>query len=317
MNILNKAIEYLACPEDNAELGLGKNEYVCKICNKEYPIIDNVPCFTFRPVEKRNNEETLKRLIGEKASSNCSSLNEVSQLAQIYVSRFGPKKAIINIISGVIQICKDFDLNDYQAAALQQAVTEARYDIEASEYRGTFTLPEKYIEYIKGRGFVLEGACGPGENLAAVSLDNNFSVGLDISYEMVRRAQRMFGSEKCLYIQGDVCSLPVRDKTVDVYMSFNALDRVPKLRNMSNEIGRALKPDGTLILGACEPPQYEYEKNGTRIVYVPEEERLSAEDIVRDCGIGIIKKEDCPWKISTILDGTENLTTAVYIGKRR
>ncbi len=315
MKILDKALDYLACPADGSDMGRRNDKYVCKGCNCEYPIIDGTPCFSAKPPEPAAGEYSLKKIIGEKASSNEDPSPEISGLAKLYAP-LGRKEAILRLISGGLEIIEKYKLDGYQTALLQQAITEARYDIEAPDYRGTFILPEEYLQYTNGCRFVLEGACGSGDNTASL-VEVPFRIGLDISLEMAKRAQRSFGSDELLYVQGDVCRLPVRRSIVDVYMSFNALDRVPRLSLMSKEMNRVVTPGGVCILGACEPPQYEYKRNGPRVIYIPENERLEPEEMLRIAGCSILGREKFPWTISTVLDGVENLTTTIYLGKRR
>ncbi len=314
MRALDKALDYLACPRDMYELIRGKDGYRCRACNAEYPIIDGTPSFSTMPSDSAADESALKETIGEKASSNVSLANEISGLAKIYAP-LGQKKAILKLVSGGLEIIKEYGLNETQTAMLQQAITEARYDIEASDYRGTFVLPVEYMPYVNGNRFVFEGACGPGEGIASLTRIP-FRIGLDISLEMAKRAQKSFGSDELLYVQGDVCRLPVRSNSAGVYMSFNALDRVPRLSRMASEMSRVLTPDGVCILGACEPPQYEYRRNGVIVTYVPEKERLQPEEMLKMADCSFLGKKEFPWKVSTVLDETENLITTVYLGRR-
>lgn len=314
MNILDKALDYLACPADGSDMNRRGCKYVCKDCNCEYPIAGGVPCFATPVTDTAGGEDALKRAIGEKSSSNENPAAEVSRLAKIYAVP-GKKQAISRLISAASRITGECKLNEYQAAMLQQAVTKIRYDIEAPDYRGTFVLPREYLSLLEGRKFAVDAACGPGENIASLP-DIAFRIGVDISPEMAKRAQKLFGSEGLLFVQGDVCRLPVRSGSADAYMSFNALDRVPRLTRMATQINRVLDSSGVCILGACEPPQYECERDGTRIIYVPETERIPPEEMLRMAGLLPFGRKEFPWAVSTILDGAENLTTAMYIGKR-
>ena len=69
-------------------------------------------------------------------------LNEAKQIINSEVS-------CNKLTNEQLEIIGEYEFNGCQTAMLQQAITEARYDIEAPDYRVTFVLPEEYLKYIR------------------------------------------------------------------------------------------------------------------------------------------------------------------------
>jgi SAM-dependent methyltransferase len=79
-------------------------------------------------------------------------------------------------------------------------------------------------------------------------------IGLDIAAETVKRARNEAGKrgiDAGKYLCGDVRSLPLRDSSIDLVISDSTLDHFPTEADIITslkELGRVLRPGGTLIL---------------------------------------------------------------------
>jgi len=102
------------------------------------------------------------------------------------------------------------------------------------------TLTQIIDEFLTERDRVLElGAgkldyqnCHPGY------------IGIDLSYYSLEK----FGNTNTNLIQADMEQLPVKDESIDLIFSINALEHVPHPENVLAEITRVLSPGGFLYL---------------------------------------------------------------------
>jgi SAM-dependent methyltransferase len=97
---------------------------------------------------------------------------------------------------------------------------------------------------------VVDAGCGPGQIGAYVRRRGHVVVGLDLSFEMVRRAARRLDSA----IVADMRSLPVMNRTVGGLVAFYSVIHVRRaeLDTVLVEFARVLRPRGRLLLSAHE-----------------------------------------------------------------
>ncbi|OGI14965.1 hypothetical protein A3K63_02985 [Candidatus Micrarchaeota archaeon RBG_16_49_10] len=320
MDVLNRASEFLACPSDKYNLRLitgRRPEYQCEGCGTSYPILEGVPVFYGDRSSRKGwnyGERRLLDMIRDESRQGSDISLWVDRLSQLYAKDYGRRTGIARLIGALSEI--GGSLPEVDNARLQQEATRARYDMEL--YKGTFKLPKMLTPEIP-EGPVLETACGPGDNLLGLS-SMGFSgpfFGLDISYPMALKLKKKIEllNKDIVPIQGNASKLPFKSGVFNSVMQFNAFDRIPELKEMAKETGRVLAGEGVVFYGSCEPPQYEYERDGTRIVYVPTEQRIGPEEAIQIASKDASCCGDFPWEIKTLLDGRESLTTKVYLGK--
>jgi len=104
---------------------------------------------------------------------------------------------------------------------------------------------------------VLDIACGEGygSNLLA---DFAVSVtGIDISQEAIQHAEARYGKKTNLFfIQGDCSSIPLKDSSMDLVVSFETIEHHDKHQEFLLEIKRVLKKDGVLIISTPDKKEY-------------------------------------------------------------
>ncbi len=128
-----------------------------------------------------------------------------------------------------IMDCKQKVKKDYDGSAF---CYEKRYKaIQWEKYRKMIDTP------LKGR--ILDLGCGTGL-LAEFLQDRIF--GIDISFSMLYKAQT-----KEIVVQGDMDFLPFRDSAFDAVLSFTALQNLPSLENVFEEVRRVLKKDHPFV----------------------------------------------------------------------
>ncbi len=101
---------------------------------------------------------------------------------------------------------------------------------------------------------VLDIACGEGYGAAALARAGAASViGIDISLEICEHAQRKYGLDARA---GDARAIPLRDRSIDLVVSFETIEHVDSPAAFLGECARVLVPEGTLIVSTPNRPVY-------------------------------------------------------------
>lgn len=111
-------------------------------------------------------------------------------------------------------------------------------------------------------GFILDGGCGDGEDLAMVALDPKCDVvGVELSAGGVATSlARTRGLERASVIQADLLRLPIATGTFDGAYSYGVVHHTPDPPRAVRELARTLKPGAPLLL-------YVYEDFADRAFY--------------------------------------------------
>ncbi|MEK6800976.1 MAG: class I SAM-dependent methyltransferase [Nanoarchaeota archaeon] len=337
-----------ACPTNDChnELTRKRNEtYFCSGCETTYfpdganrEVINLFPSlreriakpqdFDVAPVTFRSFEISRGHLRGLLASSSDSDLRRaaeiISDLTSSVKGRSDVENTVNNLVGAYDKAYRTYShLLGSSAHNLTQAVTLARYEAEteiARSYSGTFVLPDAVMEQIPEGSRVLEIAMAGGENISAIREKRNLeqAVGCDFAFGFVHRA-RGFDPE-LIALRADAQNLPFQTNYFDVVVMLNALDRIPQQSRALREIGRVCKEsDSVVILGNCNPLQYEKEVGGgVNLVYVPGKDRVgSVKQAVKKAGFSedfSLQKQT--WNITTVEDGRETLYVDISVGKR-
>lgn len=128
-----------------------------------------------------------------------------------------------------------------------------RYDQlggELYDTRYTEEQNEKYKHFLThlGWGISLDNGCGTGLFLPKT---HEYSVGSDISIELLREARKRLGEHQNL-VQADSENLPFRPNAFDNMISVTVIQNVPSPKAMVLESSRVTKPGGTLIFSSLK-----------------------------------------------------------------
>lgn len=155
-------------------------------------------------------------------------------------------------------------------------MTVARYDGLADWYdehlgdfaaRGTAVLAELMRG---GRGSCLEVGCGGGWQLAALVAAGRTVVGVDISVDQLRIAQKRLGDHARLVL-GDAIRLPFRPEAFDIVVSAFTHTDFDDWAAALSECVRVLRPGGRLMYVGTHPcfvgPFPRYPEGGAPVLY--------------------------------------------------
>jgi O-antigen biosynthesis protein len=103
-------------------------------------------------------------------------------------------------------------------------------------------------QFVKGKS-VLDIASGSGYGSEFLKKNGKAKevIGVDIDQETVAYSKKNYGKE-VKFIQGDCRNIPLKDKSVDIVVSFETIEHIKEHEKFIDEIKRILKKNGTLII---------------------------------------------------------------------
>ncbi|MFA5039021.1 MAG: methyltransferase domain-containing protein [Candidatus Omnitrophota bacterium] len=120
---------------------------------------------------------------------------------------------------------------------------------ELSEMESSRAVAKHVAKFVKKNDMILDAGCGGGHYL--VSLDRFLKVpfhyhGIDATARYIALAKKAFGSDlninplrkSCVFQQGDVFNLKLRDRYADVVMCNNVLLHLPSVEKPIRELWR-------------------------------------------------------------------------------
>ncbi|MCI8544721.1 MAG: class I SAM-dependent methyltransferase [Bacilli bacterium] len=107
-----------------------------------------------------------------------------------------------------------------------------------------------FKKHIKGRK-ILDAGCGSGKFLPLLERLVDEYVGIDLSEEQIKEAQKKINKKNSILQVGDLEKLNFLDASFDVVISSWVLGTITdemKRKNVIDELKRVLKPNGTIYL---------------------------------------------------------------------
>jgi len=103
---------------------------------------------------------------------------------------------------------------------------------------------------------VLDIACGEGYG-SNVLADVALSVtGVDICEDAILHARDKYEKENLNFVQGDCTTIPLRDNSVDLIVSFETIEHHDRHQEFILEIKRVLTEEGVLIISSPDKKEY-------------------------------------------------------------
>lgn len=107
---------------------------------------------------------------------------------------------------------------------------------------------DNYKEDLR-KGIFLDLGCGIAYTSALLAREGISVVGVDVSKEAISKSKRLFKKEKLKgkFIEADLLSLPLRDKSVNFVYSCMSLEYVKDTQRAINEAHRVLGKGGKIV----------------------------------------------------------------------
>ena len=136
--------------------------------------------------------------------------------------------------------------------------------------------------YVAGKR-VLDVACGEGYGSALLAGVASAVTGIDIDAGAVAHARARYAAlTNVRFEEGSAASLPLPDASVDVVVSFETIEHLPRADQprMLAEIARVLTKDGVLVLSAPNPVEYSTARNYRNPFHQHEPDRAELEALL-------------------------------------
>jgi SAM-dependent methyltransferase len=162
-------------------------------------------------------------------------------------------------------------MNEMRERWDQRAQTDAVAYIESNrdvpDLEGFFALGEHFAQVLAdpvlvgvARGRALDLGCGLGRITRALARRFEEVAGVDVSAEMVRRAEELHPADELPNVSfhaTDGVHLPLEDETVDFVFSYEVFQHLPArdvMRGNLLEVARVLRPDGLSVIHVHRAP---------------------------------------------------------------
>ena len=127
---------------------------------------------------------------------------------------------------------------------------------------------------------VLDAACGEGYGSFLLADGARSVVGIDVSAEAVAHARARYPRFNLVFTQASVTQLPLREASIDLVVSFETVEHLPKQREMLAEFKRVLAPDGILVISSPNRPVYNDEAAVENHFHVKELDRAELANLL-------------------------------------
>jgi SAM-dependent methyltransferase len=117
---------------------------------------------------------------------------------------------------------------------------------------------------------VLDIASGEGYGTAMLAERASRAIGVDVSAGAIQHARSRYDRPNLEYLVGDCAAIPLRDKSVDLVVSFETIEHHDQHRKMLEEIKRVLRPDGVLLISSPDKQNYSIEPGYSNPFHVRE-----------------------------------------------
>jgi ubiquinone/menaquinone biosynthesis C-methylase UbiE len=121
------------------------------------------------------------------------------------------------------------------------------------EYGGRKTIVPFISKHIPPGSYMADLGCGDGYGSFKLYQAGYRVVGIDLSEEMIEKANHRAESERVTFLQGDLTNLPFKDDSFSGLMAINSIEWTEQPLKALNEMKRVLKRDHLLCLGLLGP----------------------------------------------------------------
>ncbi|MEH7381910.1 class I SAM-dependent methyltransferase [Bacillus sp. JJ1533] len=115
------------------------------------------------------------------------------------------------------------------------------------------TIIPFFSQYLENDAFILDAGCGDGYGSFLLAEHGFQVVGVDISADMIEKANKRSRSCGLSFRQGDLTALPFENDTFSGVMAINSIEWTEVPLKAINEIKRVTKPGGIFCAGLLGP----------------------------------------------------------------
>ncbi|MGI8316451.1 class I SAM-dependent methyltransferase [Halobacillus mangrovi] len=108
-------------------------------------------------------------------------------------------------------------------------------------------------QHIEIGNHIADLGCGDGYGAYKLYKEGYCVTGLDLSQDMIERANKRLETDRLSFVQGDLTKLPFQDESFDGLMAVNSLEWTEVPYVGLEEMKRVLKPGGKLCVGILGP----------------------------------------------------------------
>jgi len=117
---------------------------------------------------------------------------------------------------------------------------------------------------------ILDIACGEGYGSAKLAVKAKEVIGVDISPEAIQHAKQKYNKKNLSFKIGNCSNIPLKNKSVDMIVSFETIEHHNEHDKMLKEIKRVLKKGGVLIMSSPDKLNYSEKPNYNNPFHVSE-----------------------------------------------
>lgn len=176
---------------------------------------------------------------------------------------------------------------------------------------------ESIKELVKGK-VVVDAACGEGYGTSIIGSVAKSVTGFDISEEAVKRATETYATDTVKFEIGDITNLPLEDKSVEVFVSFETIEHVPQELQVKfvQEVSRVLKDDGMFIISSPNKEIYSDLFNYNNEFHVHEMYKQEFLDLLAN-KFKNVKLFDQYLEVACFIDSNENVRDNAFYHKNK
>ena len=149
----------------------------------------------------------------------------------------------------------------------------------AHEHWHRYAFARRYV----GNKRVLDVACGEGYGSALLAGVAGAVKGIDIDAGAIAHARQSYAAlANISFAEGSTSMLPLADASVDVVVSFETVEHLPRAEQprMLAEIARVLAADGVLVMSVPNPVEYSAARNYRNPFHLHEPDRAELAALV-------------------------------------
>lgn len=120
-------------------------------------------------------------------------------------------------------------------------------------HNGKLIYAEHVTRYLAAQSVVknkvvLDIASGSGYGTKILAESAKMVYGVDVNEVAVNYSKKKYASKNIEYLVGDGVSIPLKDNSVDIVITFETIEHIKDYKKFLEELARVLKPDGLAIV---------------------------------------------------------------------